>query len=69
MERLMSVAAIDQDAKYQGQTLFVDTDGLLKVFGRPSKRTNLPSALRGREEEMRRFLIARALRDTKGETT
>jgi len=66
MERLVSVAAIDQDAKYQGQCLFVDTDGRLMVFGRPSKRANLPNALRGREEEMKRFLTARALRDNGG---
>jgi hypothetical protein len=61
----MSVAAIDQDAKYRGQCLFVDTDGALMVFGRQSKRGNLPAALRGREEEMKRFLIARALREQK----
>jgi hypothetical protein len=55
MERLMSVAALDQEAKFRGQCLFVDADGQLKIWGRQSKRGNLPAALRGREEEMKRF--------------
>lgn len=58
----MSVAAIDQDAKYCGQLLFVDTDGRLKVWGRPSQRARLKAAIKGREAEMSRFLTARALR-------
>jgi hypothetical protein len=64
MEQLMSVAAIDQEFKFRGQLLFVDTDGQLMVFGVESQRTGLSEALAGREEEMKRFLIARALRGT-----
>lgn len=60
---MISVAAIDQDFKFRGQLLFIDTDNKLKVWGRPSKRAGLIEALRGREAEMKRFLTARALRE------
>lgn len=63
MERLISVAAIDYEAKYCGQLLFVDTDGRLKVWGRQSQRGRLNAAIKGREDEMKRFLTARALRE------
>jgi hypothetical protein len=61
----LSVAAIDQEFKFRGQILFVDTDGQLMVFGVESKRKGLPEALAGREAEMKRFLIARALREVR----
>ena len=65
----LSPAAIDYEFRYRGQTMFVDTDGTLKVFGRKSKRLGLKEALAGKEEDMKRFLIARALRGlTEGET-
>jgi hypothetical protein len=65
----LSPAAIDYEARYRGQIMFVDTDGRLMVFGVESKRTGLPEALAGKEEEMKRFLIARALRgQPEGET-
>jgi hypothetical protein len=63
VERLISVAAIDQEFKFRGQVLFVDTDGELIVFGWESTRKGLSELLTGREGEMKRFLIARALRD------
>lgn len=63
MERLISVATIDEEFKLRGQTMFVDTDGGLKVWGRRSARHGLPELLSGREDEMKRFLIARALRE------
>jgi hypothetical protein len=63
MERVaMSPAAIDYEFKYRGQLLFVDTDGQLMVWGRASKRVELTPLLIGRDEEVKRFLIARALR-------
>jgi hypothetical protein len=67
MERLISVAAIDQEFKFAGQCLFVDTDGTLHWWGPGHRQTDtLREALRPREEEMKRFLIARALRDNGG---
>jgi hypothetical protein len=65
----LSVAAIAYEFQCRGQVLFVDTDGQLMVFGWESKRKGLAEALTGKEEEMKRFLIARALRgQTEGET-
>jgi len=58
----MSVAAIDEEYRRSGQTLLVDTDGRLIVWGLPSKRP-MDISLRGKEAEMKRFLIARALRE------
>jgi hypothetical protein len=63
VERLISVVAVDQYAKFQGQLLFVDTCGTLRIWGLRSRRQGIPEAVAGREEEMKRFLIARALRD------
>jgi hypothetical protein len=57
----LSPAAIDYEFKYRGQLLFVDTDGEIKVWGLRSSRKDL--TLLGKEEEMKRFLVARALRD------
>ena len=62
----LSVAAIDQEFKFRGQVLFVDTDGRLMVFGWESKRAGLAESLAGKEDEMKRFLTARALRDNGG---
>jgi hypothetical protein len=59
----LSPAAIDYEFKYRGQLLFVDTDGQLKVWGLRSKRVGLSAALAGKEGEMKRFLINRALRE------
>jgi hypothetical protein len=60
----LSPAAIDYEFRYRGQILFVDTDNRLKVFGWESKRVGLPELLTGKEDQMKRFLIARALRGT-----
>jgi hypothetical protein len=57
----LSPAAIDAEFRQRGQTLFVDTDGEIKVWGLRSSRKDL--TLLGKEEEMKRFLVARALRD------
>jgi len=65
VDGLISVAAIDEEFRRRGQTLFVDTDGGLKVWGLPSKRAGLPELLTGKVEEMKRFLIARSLREVK----
>jgi hypothetical protein len=62
VERLIPIAGIDYEFRRHGQTLFIDTDGRLKMWGRPTKRTGLIELLSGRGEEMKRFLIARALR-------
>jgi hypothetical protein len=65
----LSVAHIAEEYRARGQTLFVDTDGQLMVFGFESKRGGLAEALAGKEEEMKRFLIARAVRgQPEGET-
>jgi hypothetical protein len=61
---MISVAAIDFEFKRHGQLLFVDTDGRLMMWGLASQRPGLTPLLRGKEEEMKRFLIARALRGT-----
>jgi predicted ABC-type transport system involved in lysophospholipase L1 biosynthesis ATPase subunit len=58
----LSVAAIDYEFRRAGQLLFVDTDDKLKVWGLKSRRSGLPELLSGHEEQMKRFLIARALR-------
>jgi hypothetical protein len=69
MERVMlAPAAIDFECRRRGQVLFVDTDGRLKMWGLPSKRDGIRELLFGNEEEMKRFLIARALR-VEGELT
>jgi archaeosine-15-forming tRNA-guanine transglycosylase len=47
VERVISVAAIDQEFRSRGQTLFVDTDGQLMAFGRESLRKGLPNLLTG----------------------
>jgi hypothetical protein len=65
MVRMISVAGIEYEFRRRGQALFVDIDGRLKVWGFDSRRRGLPELLAGKEEEMKRFLIARALR---GET-
>jgi hypothetical protein len=63
MERVMlAPAAIDFECRRRGQVLFVDTDGRLKVWGLPTKRAGIRELVSGNEEEMKRFLIARALR-------
>jgi hypothetical protein len=60
----LSVAAIDQEFKFAGQCLFVDSDGELRWWGRKGAQADrLCSILRPNEEQMKRFLIARALRD------
>jgi hypothetical protein len=59
----LSVAAIDYEFKCRGQLLFVDTDNKLKVWGLKSRRGGLEEALSGKEEQMKRFLLARALRE------
>jgi hypothetical protein len=63
---VISVAVIDYEFKLRGQILFVDTNGELMVFGFDSKRAGLHPLLLGREEEVKHFLIARALRDNGG---
>jgi hypothetical protein len=63
MDRLKSMAAIDFEFKLNGMTLFVDTDGMLMVWGGNSRRAELSEQLTGREGSMKRFLIARALRE------
>lgn len=62
VDRMISVAAIDEEFRRCGQTLLVDTNGTLIVWGLPSKRPR-GAVLRGREAEMKRFLTARALRE------
>jgi hypothetical protein len=59
---MISVAGIDYEFRRRGQVLFVDTDCRLKVWGLRSRRTGLSEALSGKEEQMKRFIIARALR-------
>lgn len=58
----LSVAAIEYEFRRRGQLMFVDTDGVLRVWGLRSNRTSLPQLIAGKEEQMKRFLIARALR-------
>lgn len=65
MDGLISVAAIDEEFKRHGQCLLVDLSGRLVVWGVPSKRAALRPLIQGKEEEMKRFLIARALREVK----
>jgi hypothetical protein len=66
MERVISVAAIDQEFKFAGQCLFVDTNGVVTWWGPERAQTDaLRDLLRPKEEEMKRFLIARALREVK----
>jgi hypothetical protein len=62
----MSAAAIDYEFRYRGQMMFVDTDGRLMVWGLASKRHDLSHLLIGKEDEVKRFLIARAMRGTTG---
>ncbi len=62
MVGLISVAGIDYEFRRRGQLMFVDTDGILKVWGLRSRRKGLPELLSGKEDEMKRFIIARALR-------
>ena len=65
----LSAAHLIEEFRLRGQVLFVDTDGQLMVFGYPSKRGGLAEAVAEKEEEVKRFLIARALRGlTEGET-
>ena len=65
VDRLMSLADIDEEFKRQGHTLLVDTDGELITGGLVRTRARLRRLLSGREDEMKRFLIARALREVK----
>jgi hypothetical protein len=58
----LSVAAMDYEFRRRGQLMFVDTDGRLKVWGLRSKRAGLKEMLAGHEDQMMRFLTARALR-------
>lgn len=60
---MMSLDAIDEEFKRAGHCLLVDTDGNLVTWGLARTRTRLLLILKGREEEMKRFLIARALRE------
>lgn len=62
---MISVAAIDEEFRRYGHVLFVDTDGTLSTWGLESRRPALLQLLVGKEEEMRRFLTARALREIK----
>jgi len=66
MERLISVAGIEYEFRRYGHVLFVETNGSLVSWGRASTRRLLWPLLTGKEEEMKRFLIARALRDNGG---
>jgi hypothetical protein len=61
---VISVAAIDYEFKRRGQLLFVDTNGELMVWGCRSRRVGLHPLIDGKQNEMKRFLIARALRGT-----
>lgn len=64
MERLMSVAAIDEEFRRHGHCLLVDmVSNDLVTWGLPRSRPSLLKLVTGREEEMKRFLIARALRE------
>jgi hypothetical protein len=62
MERLMLLTDVNTEYRNHGQTLFVDTDGQLMVWGGNSKRTDLATLLKGREDEMKRYLIAQAIK-------
>jgi hypothetical protein len=63
MDRMISVAAIDEESRRLGHCLLVDVDGRLITWGRPRTRERLAKLLSGREGEMKRFLTARALRE------
>jgi hypothetical protein len=65
MDRLISVASIDEEARRLGHCLLVDTYGRLITWGRPRTRARLRTLMSGREDEMKRFLTARALREVR----
>lgn len=65
VDRVISVAAIDEEFRRLGHCLLVDTDGRIVTWGPPRTRERLAKLLSGREGEMKRFLIARALREVK----
>ena len=62
VDRVISVAGIDYEFRRYGHALLVDPNGNLVSFGRPASRKMLWHLLDGKEEEMKRFLIARAVR-------
>lgn len=62
VEWVIPLHAIEFEFRRRGQVLFVDTDGTLKIWGRPSQRLKVMYLLDGREDEMARYLIARAMR-------
>jgi hypothetical protein len=57
----LSAASIDEEFRLRGQVLFVDTDDQLKVWGLSSQRKDLIIPPE-KEVELKRFLIARAVR-------
>jgi hypothetical protein len=62
---MISVAAIDHEARRRGQCILVGFDHRLKVWGpnRLKDRKAIAAALKGREGEMIRFLTMRVLRE------